>query len=220
MIIVWGRRNSANVQKVMWLIGELNLSYRRHPFGGSFEALDTKEYKNLNPNCTIPVITDGDLLLWQSNVIVRYLAQKYSEGELWPNEIQIRALADQWMEWQQTVAGLDSFIVFHGLIKTPPEKQNRAVIEAAAKRLGQTYQILDQHLCSNNFVAGKNFSMGDIPLGVNLNRYYNLNIERPELPNVKKWFDRIQQKPAFQKHVGFPFGNDLDEWLKLEKEGQ
>ena len=220
MLNIWGRRNSSNVQKVMWTIGELGLEYKRHTVGDSFGGLDTEEYKKLNPNSVIPVIDDEGVIIWESNAIVRYLAAKHSEGNLWATDPAKRALADQWMDWMQTTVGMDSGIIFMGLVRTPPEKQNHEAIVAAAKRLGRSYGILDQHLASRDYVNGESFSMGDIPLGVNLCRYFNINVERPELPHIEAWYQRILERPAFQEHVGFPFGSSLEEWLALEKAGR
>lgn len=220
MINIWGRRNSSNVQKVMWIMAELGLEYKRHTLGGTFGGLDTEEYKKLNPNSKIPVIDDDGFILWESNSIVRYLAQKHSEGNLWPSDPHKRALADQWMDWMLPEVGMDSMVVFFGLVRVPPEQQNKEAIEASAQKLGQTYSILDRYLASNDYIAGDAFSMGDIPLGVNLNRYYNLDVKHADLPHIKAWFERLQQRPAFQEHVGFPFGSNFDEWVKLEKEGR
>ncbi len=219
MLNIWGRRNSSNVQKVMWIIGELGLAYKRHSVGGSFGGLDTEAYQKLNPNRVIPVIEDEGVVIWESNVIVRYLAAKHSEGNLWPANLVKRALADQWMEWMQTKVGMDSAIIFMGLVRTPPDQQNHEAIAAAATRLGQSYAILDQHLASHAYLNGDAFTMGDIPLGVNLGRYFNIKVERPALPHIEAWYQKIQERPAFQEHVGFPFGSSLKEWLELEKAG-
>ncbi|MBF0277126.1 MAG: glutathione S-transferase family protein [SAR324 cluster bacterium] len=220
MLNIWGRRNSSNVQKVMWTIGELGLEFKRHTVGDSFGGLKTEEYRKLNPNAVIPVIDDDGVIIWESNVIVRYLSAKYGEGNLWPKDPAKRAVADQWMDWMQTTVGTDSGIIFMGLVRTPADEQNHEAIAAAAKRLGYSYGILDRHLASSKYVGGDSFSMGDIPLGVNLFRYFNIAVERPELPHLQDWYQRLLERPAYREHVAFPFGSSLEEWLELEKAGR
>ena len=97
-IKVWGRRNSVNVQKVMWAIGEMNLEFRRYDIGGSFGINDN--YLKLNPSGTVPTIEDGDFILWESNACVRYLAREYGMGDLYPEDSQKIGLAEQWMDFQ------------------------------------------------------------------------------------------------------------------------
>src|SRR5262249_14445383 len=102
MLKIWGRTTSSNVQKVMWAVGELGLEHERIDAGGKYGGLETAAYGQLNPNRRIPTVEDGDAVVWESNVIVRYLAAKFGAGELWPSDPGARASADQWMDWQQT----------------------------------------------------------------------------------------------------------------------
>src|SRR5262245_50616582 len=131
MLKVWGRTNSSNVQKVMWAVGELRLTHERIDVGGEYGALDTDAYGKINPNRRIPTIDDDGFVLWESNVIVRYLAAKHGAGTLWPEALTERAVADQWMDWQQTTLAPDMRTVFWGLVRTPPERRDATLIEAA-----------------------------------------------------------------------------------------
>lgn len=219
MLTIWGRRNSMNVQKVTWLVNELGLEYQRHNVGGTFGKVDTAEYQQMNPNSRIPTIQDEGLTLWESNAIVRHLAAKHSPGDLCPADPATRALADQWMDWMQTTLGPDLFFVFQQLIRKTEAEQDLEAAKKAAQQLGRSYGLLDAHLAMRNYMTGDAFSMGDIPLGVTCYRYFNMNIERPALPHVVAWYERLQERPAYREHVMIPFGASLEEWLQLEKQG-
>ena len=204
MLTVWGRANSINVQKVMWAVAELGLEHERKDVGGAFGGLDTSDYFAKNPNRRVPTLVDGDLVVWESNVIVRYLAAQYGAGGLWPADTAVRAIADQWMEWQQTTLLPDMFVVFWGLSRTPEEQRDMAAIEKSAANLATIWQLLEQHLADRPYVSGSEFTMGDIPVGATFYRYHELDIVRPELPNIQKWYAGLCERPAFRDHVMLP----------------
>ena len=154
MLVVWGRKNSINVQKVMWCVGELGLAHERKDVGGPFGGLDTAEYGALNPNRRVPTIVDGDgTTIWESNAIVRYLAVRYGSGSLWPEDASARARADLWLDWMQTTLLPNLAPVFLGLIRTPVEERDMAKIERCARAMGESWRILDAHMEGRRFVA-------------------------------------------------------------------
>jgi glutathione S-transferase len=204
MLTIWGRTSSLNVQKVMWTVGELGLAHRRIDVGGAFGGLDTPEYGAMNPNRRIPVVQDGDLVVWESNACVRYLAAAYGEGGLWPASPAVRARSDMWMDWVLATLMGDMSIVFWQLVRTPAEKQDLAAVAAAAARLGPLWQILDDHLASHRFVGGDALTIGDIPAGVAFWRYQNLDIPRPGLPNLQLWYQNLKAREPYRQHVMLP----------------
>jgi glutathione S-transferase len=204
MLRIWGRNNSINVQKVMWAVGELGLEHERIDAGGAFGVLDTPAYGRLNPNRRVPTVEDGDVVVWESNACVRYLAARYGAGTLWPEDAGRRARADMWMAWQASSLLPDMTVVFWGLIRTPEAERDHAKIEAAAKRLGTTWRILDEHLASRRFVAGDALTIGDIPVGAACYRYFELPIERPRLPNLEAWYGRLRERAPFREQVMLP----------------
>ena len=214
MISIIGRRNSANVQKVMWTVGELGIEYTRQDMGGSFGYSD--DYSQLNPNQVVPTIRDGDLSLWESNACVRYLARTYGKGSLWPTDSRTLALADQWMEWQRSDISSAFFPLFQNKIKFSADQVNADHMTAGADQCARLYHQLDQHLEQSPYLAGDEFTMADIPLGTITYRYLNLDIERIELPHVSRWYQRLCERPAFQYHVMIPFGANAEEWLQEE----
>ncbi len=201
MLKILGRNNSSNVQKVIWCCEELGIAYAREDIGGKFGRNREPEYLALNPNGTVPTIVDDGFVLWESNAIVRYLAAKYGAGKLYPNDPQTRGLADRWMDWQLTVVGPAITPVFFGLIRTPPEKRDKAAIDAARDKLAAAMKILDGYLAKSDYVAGGSLTIGDIPIGIMTYRWYTLEIKREDFSNLKRWYDRLAQRPAFQKHV-------------------
>jgi len=204
MLKIWGRTNSINVQKAMWAVAELGLPHERIDAGGPFGGLDTPEYKAKNPNSRIPTIDDNGVIVWESNTIVRYLAARYGAGRLWPIEPAHRSEADRWMDWQQTTLAPDMFPVFWGLVRTPPEKRDTAAVKAAGERLAASWTMLDQLLASRAYVAGADFTMGDIPVGAAFWRYSKLDVAKPRLAHCDAWHQRLQERAPFRQHVALP----------------
>lgn len=205
MLKVWGRPNSVNVQKVLWALAELGLEHERVDAGGAFGGLDTPAYGALNPNRLIPVLQDGpDVVVWESNAVVRYLAACHGQGGLWPEDPAERALADRWMDWQLTTVQPELGPVFLGLVRTPPERRDAAAIAQQAERLVAAMRVLDGHLAGRRFVAGDAFTMGDIPVGATCWRYHNLAVERPDLPHLARWHGELQARAGFRAHVMLP----------------
>jgi glutathione S-transferase len=219
MLEIWGRKNSSNVIAVMWSVGELGLEHQRHNVGGSFGGTTTPEYLQMNPNAVVPTITDNGMTLWESNAIVRYLSSIYGQGTLWPDDPNQRAVSDQWMEWAKSTFVPVFLPSFWQNVRVSEEERDEQAIKTSEEKTDKILSILDKHLNSNQFVAGDDFSMGDIPLGANLYRYFNLPLQRPALPGVEAWYQRLLQRPAFQEHAMIPFGKSQAEWLALEKAG-
>lgn len=201
---VWGRRNSINVQKVLWCCAELDLPFERFDVGGPFGGNREPDYLRLNPNGLVPTISDGGFVLWEANAIVRYLAAKHGVGSLWPEDLTVRADADRWMDWQMGTLWAAMRTVFIGLVRTPPEARDRDEIEAARKKTAESWNILDGHLADRDYVTGPTFTMGDIPLGATAYRWLHLEVEGPPLPNVWAWHERLRERPAFREHVMLP----------------
>ena len=205
MLVVWGRKNSINVQKVMWTAAEHGLAHERKDVGGPFGGLDTEEYGALNPNRRVPTLVDEDgTTLWESNSIVRYLAARYGAGSLWPEDPAARAVADRWLDWMQTTLTVNLTPVFFGLIRTAAEKRDMDAIARAARAMGETWRILDTHLEGRRFVAADALTIGDIAVGAACYRYHALDIERPALPNIAAWYARLQEREPFRTHVMIP----------------
>jgi len=201
MLKIWGRRNSSNVQKTMWAVGELAIPYTRVDVGMEFGGNDQPDYLALNPNGLVPTIADGDLILWESNSIIRYLAGRYGAGSLEPSDPKARARAHQWMDWQISVFQPVFTKTFWGLIRTPPDQRDEAAIADSKTKSIAAAKILDAELSRHSYLAGDAFSMGDIPIGVFIYRFRKLVPERPHMPNLERWYAAVESRPAFHDHV-------------------
>jgi glutathione S-transferase len=202
MIKIWGRNTSSNVQKVMWAVGEIGLPHERIDIGGAFGQNHEPEYLAKNPNGLVPTLEEDDgFLLWESNSIVRYLAAKYRAAVLEPSDLQVRARANAWMDWQLSVLAPAIAPAFWGLIRTPAERRDHAAIEQSKKKTTEAVAILDKTLAETAYVAGDAFSYGDIPVAVMAYRYRQLAPERPAFPNFERWYATIAARQPFKDQV-------------------
>jgi len=203
MLKVWGRVNSVNVKKALWCLGELGLAYERTDAGMAHGVVNTPEYRAMNPNGLVPTIEEDGFVLWESHTIVRYLCAKHSMGKLCPADLKLRADAERWMDWAFTFQNAMRN-VFWGLIRTPPEKRDAKAIEEGVKKSNELAGMLDRVLANRPYVAGAAFTMGDIPIGAEVQRWMRVPIERPKLPGIEAWFERLRQRAPFAKHVDLP----------------
>ena len=204
MLVVWGRNNSVNVQKVLWCCEEMALAYERIDAGLAFGVVDTPQYRSLNPNGLVPTIDDEGFILWESNVIVRYLAAKHAAGTLWPADLKIRAEADRWMDWNSTTFWPAIRPLFHGLVRTAPDKRDPQALEDARLKTTELVRIVDANLRTRAYLAGDSFTMGDIVLGCAVWRWIALPIERPAMPNLQRWCDALARRLPYRKIVMKP----------------
>jgi glutathione S-transferase len=200
-IALWGRLSSNNVQKVVWTLEEVGAPYRHIDTGGRFGGLDDPAYRAMNPNGKVPTLRDDDTVVWESHAIVRYLAAAYSAGALWPETPRARAVADQWTDWTATTFQPAWIEVFWLLVRTPPERHDKQAITAALARTRAAFALLEQRLSDTPVLAGDGFTYADIVAGVSLYRWTSMEIERPVLPGVEAWHERLLARPAFRQAV-------------------
>ena len=204
MLKIWGRLTSVNVQKVVWCADELGLEYERIEAGRKYGIVNTPEYLAMNPNGLVPVIEHDGFVLWESNAIVRYLAARFGEGTLWPTDVEMRASADRWMDWQMGSLNPAIGPAFIQLIRTPAEKRNADVIENARLEAEKKLALLDAHLGDREFVAGPSFTMGDIPLGCSIDRWFKLPLVHEPRRHIERWFAALRARKAAQQVVALP----------------
>lgn len=204
MLTILGRKNSSNVQKVLWLCGELAIPFQREDYGGPFGKTKDAAYLAKNPNALVPTIEDDGFVLWESNTILRYLANKHQATQLYPTDLRKRADVERWMDWSATALGPAITPMFLGLYRTPEPQRDKAAIEASRLRTADAIKLLDGHLADRSFVAGDGFSLADISMGMFVYRWFNFPIERPEYKNARAYYDRLAQRPAYKEHVMQP----------------
>jgi glutathione S-transferase len=201
---ILGRLSSINVQKVVWCAEDLGLAYERVDVGGPFGGNSSPEFLPKNHNGRIPVVDDGDTILWESNAIVRYLAAKYGAGTMWPEDPAKRAVADRWMDWASLTLTTAMHAAFWQLIRTPEDKRDAAAIAKSVEESRAAMVVLDGALSGKSFILGDQFSMGDIPVGCAVHRWLNLPIERPRLVHVEAWYGRLLERPGARKVLVSP----------------
>ncbi|HYD58603.1 MAG TPA: glutathione S-transferase family protein [Burkholderiales bacterium] len=203
MLTIWGRANSVNVKKALWAAEELGLQYERIDAGLQYGINKTPEYLAMNPTGLVPTMRDGDFVLWESHTIVRYLCAKHATGTLCPADPRERADAERWMDWAFTFQGTMRN-VFWGLIRTPPEKRDPKAIEEGRQRSAELLAIPERVLAGRRYITGERFTMGDIPLGCEVQRWMRVPIDRPRFPNLEAWFERLRERAPFGKWVDVP----------------
>ena len=204
MLKIVGRINSINVQKVVWCAHELGLPFERTDVGGAFGGTGTPAYRAINPNGLVPVIDDDGFVLWESNAIVRYLAAKHSLGTLWPDSLKARADADRWMDWQATELGPAMRDAFIQLVRTTEEKRDQAKVAASTNASERLIGILDDHLAKREYMTGGAFTMGDIPVGLQVHRWLGMPVSCVPRPNVEAWYARLRARSRAQAVLTLP----------------
>lgn len=204
MLQLWGRLSSINVRKVVWAAQEVGVPFTRSDAGRAFGVVNTPEYRALNPNAQVPTLQDGALLLWESNVIVRYLCARYAPDTLYPQDLAQRFDAERWMDWQQTTfnrAGSPAFVQW---IRTEPAQRNTKTIAQSVAATEPLLALLEAHLSRQAYMAGAHFSMADIPLACDVHRWFQLPQPRPALPHLERWLHAILQRPATRGVLDLP----------------
>jgi len=156
----------------------------------------------------VPTISDEGFSLWESNTIVRYLAAKYGAGNLWPEDPAERALADKWMDYQLGTLFPTFKDALLGLVRTAPEQRDPSKIAASASATANALAVLDARLKDHEYVAGPSFTIGDIALGSIVYRWLELDIERPDLPSLRAWHSRLEDRPAYRETVMVSFAKE------------
>lgn len=187
-----GKASSINVRKVLWACEEMGLPYERQDQGPELA---------LNPNGLVPVIVDGNFVLWESNTILRYLAGRYGPESLLPHEPRARAEVEKWIDWQATEFNSAWRYAFMAVVRKDPAFDDPRQIAASIKAWTRMLAILDERLAATKaFVAGAGFTLADIPIGLSVNRWFLTQIERPSFPAVDAYYERLSTRPAFLKH--------------------
>lgn len=192
MLRVLGKATSINVRKVLWTCEEIGIAYARADHGPELPQ---------NPNGLVPVIVDGDFVLWESNSIIRYLAGKSAAHALLPLEPRARAEVDRWIDWQATEFNSAWRYAFSAIVRRDPAFSDVVQIERSKQAWTRMLAILDGRLAATGaYVAGDAFTLADIPIGLSVNRWFMTPMDRPEFPAVSVYYERLSQRPAFLKH--------------------
>jgi len=198
---ILGKASSINVRKVLWTCAEIELSYGLEPFGIGFAETRTPEFLALNPNGLVPVIENDEGILWESNSICRYLANRHGRDDLLPTAARPRALVERWMDWQATELNTAWRTPFLALVRRDPDHADPVRIAAGIAGWNAMMGILEGQLdATGAFVAGANFTLADVVLGLSANRWLETPMPRPDYPAIAAWVNRLMQRPGFREH--------------------
>jgi glutathione S-transferase len=204
MLKIIGRNTSSNVQKVLWVCGELGLEFDREDLGGPFGGNRSPEYLAMNPNGLVPTIVEDEFVLWESNTITRYLAAKYGKGTgFYPEDLRARAAGERWMDWQLSVMNPAMRPVFWGMVRTKPEDRDKA-LPKQIETLGEKFRMMDDHLAREDYMGGASFTIADIPVGIAVYRWFTMDIPRVDLPNLARYHERLKERAPFREHIMQP----------------
>ncbi|OPF64650.1 MULTISPECIES: glutathione S-transferase family protein [Hydrogenophaga] len=203
MLRIWGRLSSINVRKVVLCAQVLGVPFERIDAGLSYGVVNTPDYRAKNPNGLVPLLEDGDFTLWESNAIVRYLFAREA-SPLYPQDLQRRADAERWMDWQQTTLNPAGSPGFKQLIRTPEAQRDPAVIAASVAATEPLFAQLDEHLARQPFMAGDALTMADIPIACEVHRWWGLPLPRPAWPHLERWYAQWLALPASRGVLDLP----------------
>lgn len=207
MIKIWGRASSSNVQALMWAVEELGLTYERYDAGFVYGGTDTPEFLGMNPNGTIPVLKNGNNEpIWETGAILRYLSAQYGDDAFWPSDLTARSQVDQWAEWAKiNIATKFTVPIFWRVVRTAPSQRDSQAIQDGITTLVHFLEIAEQRLSKHHWLVSSKFSLADIQFGHVLYRYFDIDIERPNLPNLQDYYSRLCERHAFLEHVVIPY---------------
>jgi glutathione S-transferase len=199
VIKLLGRKTSGNVQKALFLLEELHIPYTREDYGRQFGNTQTDAYRALNPNAKVPTMIDGDLVIWESHSILRYLAALLAPGlhGTTPGE---KTLVERWMDWNLGALNTPYVAVFKDA-KNAPEARAADFAEQM-KTLVEQLKILDGQLGKREWLALDTFTLAEVSLAPIVKRCLAFPIERPALPALETWQAKIDTRPAFQVAIG------------------
>lgn len=197
-----GKAASINVRKVLWTCAELGVEFEREDWGAGFADPNVPAFTALNPNAMVPVIVDGDFVLWESNAICRYLAGREGRHDLLPQTPRERALVEQWMDWQAGEFNNAWRYAFMSLVRQSPAHQDPALLAAGVVGWHRHAAILAARLEQTGaYVAGERFTLADIVLGLSVHRWMVAPLpERPALPALDAYCARLSERSGFVRH--------------------
>tara|TARA_Y100001933_G_C18751789_1_gene460236 strand:+ start:18 stop:641 length:624 start_codon:yes stop_codon:yes gene_type:complete len=199
MLTVYGRKSSANVQKVHWICAEGKLDFEAVNIGGKYGGHTSPNFRALNPNSTIPVLKDNNFTIYESNSIIRYLSDKFNI--IRSEDSKKIALNNQWIDWSSLVFGIQCATYTAHNMLLPPEKRNPTLASEARDKIDSSLEILDDQLKESNFIIDDNISLADIPIGCWLHRCVILDIDFSNFNHLKNWYNKLKERKAFEDAV-------------------
>ncbi|WP_262271379.1 MULTISPECIES: glutathione S-transferase family protein [Microvirga] len=201
MLKIYGQPKSINVRKVLWTCAELGLPFERVDWGGDTRPVTDPAFQRLTPVGMIPVLEDAGQMFWESNSIVRYLAAREGRRDLLPGAPAERAHVEKWMDWQVSDFNNTWRYVFLGLVRRNPNFQDPAQIARSWDGFCSAVRVIDRELARTGaHVAGPHFTCADIVIGLSIHRWKSIPLERPDLPAIERYYDRLCEREGFRTY--------------------
>lgn len=197
---IYGYAGSINVRKVLWACDEIEIAFVREDWGGPHRSPATPEVRATFPTGLVPVLEDGDVTVWESNTIVRYLAASRGRTDLLPEAPHARARVEQWMDWQASDFNNAWRYAFQALVRRNPAYTDARAIEASLEQLDRAVGIVDTQLARTEaYIASSAFTVADLAIGLAIHRWHALPCAKSEHPAVLRYYERLCDRPAFAR---------------------
>jgi glutathione S-transferase len=201
MLKILGKASSINVRKVLWTCAEIGLDYQREDWGSGYQSTQTPEFLRLNPNALVPVLLEDDFVLWESNSICRYLAAAHGRDDLLPAAPRERAGVERWMDWQATELNNAWRYAFMARVRQSPDHADLGQLRAGVAEWTRHMQMLEARLAvTGAYAAGAQFTLADVVLGLSVNRWFMTPCDKPALPEVAAYYDRLAERAGYRAH--------------------
>ncbi len=180
--------------RALWVAKELGLDYQHLPIEIGDDGAKSPEFLAINPNGRLPVIVDGDFVLFELLAITLYLAKKHSSGKLYPATLEGEARAWQWSLWAVTEVDRGVNIWSLHAVRLPPQERNAALREEALKVIASPFKVLDAAVAKQPYLLGNDFTVADLNVAAVISRAVDMDLSA--WPHLKDWLTRCLDRPA------------------------
>ena len=199
MLTIYGRKSSANVQKVHWICKEGNLEFKQIDVGGKYGGHTSTEFKKMNPNSTIPVLKDDSFVIYESNSIMKYISNRYNI--LKEDNDEKSALNNQWIDWASLVFGLQCATYTAHNMLLPIEQRDPNIASETKNKIVSSFEILDHQLHKNKFINDDKLGLADIPIGCWIHRCIILNLDFSKFKSLERWYKKLKENYSYKDAV-------------------
>lgn len=189
--------------RVMWLLEELGIDYELCQMPFSKDKLQSEEYRKINPLGRVPAIDDDGAVMFESGAIVQWILEKYGEGRLQPKPgTPERAGFLQWIHFSESHAMAGFSDIFQHNMLLPPDERVPEIAKRGSIKAAESLEVLEKALEGSEWLCGDEFTAADIMVGYVVFSAKMIGMINDKLPNLKAYWERIKERPAFQKAAG------------------
>ncbi len=198
MIEIYGSPRTSSGRCYL-MLEEVGAPYKAMPL----DMMEKREHKSegylkLNPNGKVPVLKDGDFVIWESMAINHYLAEKYKPALL-GKTVQEKGIIQQWSTWSLVELQPPLVDMIIQLMFTPEDKRDMNIVKKAQDKIPPMLKILDSYLANKSYIVGAEISVADFNVGSVVNICLGMKMDMAPYPNIQKWMGQLQARPSFKK---------------------